>query len=151
MGSRKKKRNNSTSTNAAQMAALQRANPGATMGQMQQTQQGMQNRQLQDVMGAFNQMKQAGDAQMGENPMAALLTQFFGEGPQRSNVMFDMSQFQPPAPTPQQPQMPPVSPFMRGQYMVDQGMANGGQMAPPRISLYDQVNGVPYAGIPKEV
>ena len=80
MGSRKKKRNNSTSTNAAQMAALQRANPGATMGQMQQTQQGMQNRQLQDVMGAFNQMKQAGDAQMGENPMAALLTQFFGEG-----------------------------------------------------------------------
>ena len=65
--------------------------------------------------------------------------------------MFDMSQFQPPAPTPQQPQMPPVSPFMRGQYMVDQGMANGGQMAPPRISLYDQVNGVPYAGIPKEV
>lgn len=152
MGSRKKSKNNSTSTNSAQMAELQRANPGATMGQMQQTQQGMQNKQLEDVMGAFNQMKQAGDAQMGENPMAALMTQLFGEGPQGSNVMFDMSQFKPPAPAQQQqPQTAPVSPFMRGQYIVNQGMANGGQMAPPRFSLYDQINGVPYAGIPQDV
>ena len=150
MGSRKKSKNNSTSTNAAQMAALQRNNPGATLGQMMGAQQGMQNSMLGDVMGAFNQMKQAGDAQMAENPMAALMTQFFGEGPKRSNVMFDMSRFEPPAPA--QQQTPPVNPFMHGQYIANQGMANPrGSHRRGAASTYNQMMGNPYAGIQKDV
>ena len=152
MGSKSKSKNKSTSTNAAQMADLQRANPATTMEQAMGNQQAMQNGQLGQVMAAFNAMKEAGDAQMAQNPMYSLMTKMFGEAPQPSNVMFDMSQFQPPQQQPeQQPQMPPVSPFMRGQYIVDQGMANGGQMASPQISLFDQISGVPYAGIQKDV
>ena len=87
MGSRKKSKNNSVSTNAAQMAALQpRANPAATLGQMLGAQQGMQNNMLKDVMGTFNQMKQAGDAQMSQNPMQALISEMMGMG-QMSTTM----------------------------------------------------------------
>ena len=156
MGSRKKSKNNSTSTNAAQMAALQRANPSATMGQMMGAQKGMQNTQMKDIMGAFNQMKQAGDSQMAQNPMQAVMAEMMGMGQMSDNdvasamEMFDMSRFEPQEPAPQQ--MPPVSPFMHGQYITNQGMANPSS---PRYrgstSLYDQMMGNPYAGIQKDV
>lgn len=124
MGSKSKSRNNSTSTNAAQMAALQKANPGATMDQMMGAQQGMQNNQLQNVMGVFNQMKNAGDEQMAQNPMQAVLAQMMGGmGPatkddlNAATQMFDMSRFEPPEPqqpqvSPQQPQGYNVNPYL---------------------------------------
>ena len=156
MGNRKKSKNNSTSTNAAQMAALQRANPGATLGQMMGAQQGMQNNMLKDAMGAFNQMKQAGDAQMSQNPMQAVMAEMMGMGQMSDNdvasamEMFDMSRFEPPEQAPQQ--MPPVRPFMHGQYIANQGMANPrGSHRRGAASLYDQMMGNPYAGIQKDV
>jgi hypothetical protein len=69
MGSRKKSKNNSTSTNAAQMAALQRANPSATMGQTIGAQQGMQNSLMEQIAPAFDAMMQMGQEQMSSNPM----------------------------------------------------------------------------------
>ena len=116
MGSKSKSKNRSTSTNAAQMAALQRANPGATMAQMQQAQQGMQGSQLEKMFGAFNAMQQAGQAQMGQNPMAAVLAEMVGGGPASDNDirlaqdMFDMSQFDQSVAQPQQPQVSPYAP-----------------------------------------
>jgi hypothetical protein len=116
MGSRKKSKNNSTSTNAAQMAALQRANPGATMGQMMGAQKGMQNNMLRDAMGAFNQMKQAGDAQMAQNPMQAVMAEMMGMGQMSDNDiasamdMFDVSGFERQGPAPQPVPMPQVTP-----------------------------------------
>ena len=157
MGSKSKSKNNSTSTNAAQMAALQRANPGATMAQMQQAQQGMQGSQLEKMFGAFNAMQEAGQAQMGQNPMAALLAEMVGSGPasdgdvKMAQDMFDMSQFDQSVAQPQQ--MPPVKPFMHGQYIVNQGQANprGSHRRGAAGSLYDQMMGNPYAGIQKDV
>lgn len=119
MGSKSKsKKNNSVSTNATQMANLQRQNPAATLSQMLMGQQGMQNTQLENVMGAFNQMKNAGDEQMAQNPMQALLQEVAGSllGPgamsdadmYAMNDMFDMSQFEPEQP--QQPQAAQVAP-----------------------------------------
>ena len=69
MGSRKKSKNNSTSTNAAQMAALQRANTGATMGQTIGAQQDMQNSLMEQISPAFDAMMQMGQEQMSSNPM----------------------------------------------------------------------------------
>jgi hypothetical protein len=164
MGSKSKSKNNSTSTNAAQMAALQRQNPGATMAQMQQAQQGMQGSQLEKMFGAFNAMQEAGQAQMGQNPMAALMAEMVGSGPasdsdvRLAQDMFDMSQFDQsvgqPQVSPMAPQqMPPVKPFMHGQYIANQGQANprGSHRRGAAGSLYDQMTGTPYAGIQKDV
>lgn len=168
MGSKSKSKNNSTSTNAAQMAALQRQNPGATMGQMQQAQQGMQGSQLEQMFGAFNAMQEAGQAQMGQNPMAAVLAEMVGSGPasdgdvKMAQDMFDMSQFDQSAAQPQQ--MPPQGTSMP-HYVAPEGYVNplqkyNTQTAPrPRGShrrgaagsLYDQMTGKPYAGIQKDV
>lgn len=113
MGSKSKSKNKSTSTNAAQMAALQKANPAPTFEQVYGNQQEMQGGMLEQVMGAFNAMKQAGDAQMGQNPMQALMSQMFGgQMQQPQQPMFDMSQFQQPEPEPQQ--QAPQAPWMRG-------------------------------------
>ena len=156
MGSRKKSKNNSTSTNAAQMAALQRNNPGATLGQMLGAQQGMQNNMLKDVMSTFNQMKQAGDAQMSQNPMQAVMAEMMGMGHMSDNdiasamEMFDMSRFEPPEP--EQQQAPSVTPFMYGQYTANQGMANPrGSHRRGAASLFNQMAGNPYAGIQRDV
>jgi hypothetical protein len=113
MGSKSMSKNRSTSTNAAQMAALQRANPAPTFDQVYGNQQKLQGGMLEQVMGAFNAMKQAGDAQMGQNPMQALMSQMFGgQMQQPQQPMFDMSQFQQPEPEPQQ--QAPQAPWMRG-------------------------------------
>ena len=116
MGSKKKsKGNSSVATNQAQMDALKKANPAPTFEQTYGNQQTMQNNMLEQVMGAFNAMKQAGDAQMGQNPMQALMAQMFGgQQQQPQQPMFDMSQFQQPEPQPQQQQQAPQAPWMRG-------------------------------------
>lgn len=108
MGSRSRGSNKSTSTNAAQMAALQKANPAPTMGQAMGSQQAMQGGQLGQMMSAFNAMKQAGDAQMGENPLEEMVRQMLGgHMPQQpQQPMFDMSQFEQ-----QQPQVSPRGPY----------------------------------------
>lgn len=162
MGSKSKSRNNSTSTNAAQMAALQRQNPGATMAQMQQSQQGMQGSQLEKMFGAFNAMQEAGQAQMGQNPMAAILAEMVGSGPasdgdvRMAQDMFDMSQFDQSV-APQGDYMPNVvmpegyvSPLQ--QYMPAQtSPLRGSHRRGAAGSLYDQMTGRPYAGIQKDV
>ena len=117
------------------MAALQRANPAATLGQMLGAQQGMQNNMLKDVMGTFNQMKQAGDAQMSQNPMQALISEMMGMGQMSDNDvasamdMFDMSRFEPPEPVQQRPQVSPTG--MPGYYRG--GGIFGGMSTPPYV------------------
>ena len=154
MGSKSSSKNNSTSTNAAQMAALQKANPAPTMEEAMGNQQSMQSSLMEQIMPAFSAMMQMGQEQMGSNPN---MPKFAGQLSDREmTTLQDMiASMQPQEPQPQQPQqaqqMPPVSPFMRGQYMVDQGMANGGQTAPSSASLYEQMMGNPYAGINRDV
>ena len=127
MGSKSKSKNRSTSTNAAQMAALQRQNPGATMGQMQQAQQGMQGNQLQKLFGAFNDIYKAGQAQMGNNPMAEVLAEMIGGGPasdgdvKMAQDMFDMSQFDQSV---AQPQVSPMAPQQMPQMNFNPQMSN---------------------------
>ena len=153
MGSKSSK-NKSTSTNASQMAALQKANPAPTMEEAMGNQQSMQSSLMEQIMPAFSAMMQMGQEQMGSNPN---MPKFAGQLSDREmTTLQDMiASMQPQEPQPQQPQqaqqMPPVSPFMRGQYMVDQGMANGGQTAPSSASLYEQMMGNPYAGIKRDV
>ena len=153
MGSKSSK-NKSTSTNASQMAALQKANPAPTMEEAMGNQQSMQSSLMEQIMPAFSAMMQMGQEQMGSNPN---MPKFAGQLSDREmTTLQDMiASMQPQEPQPQQPQqaqqMPPVSPFMRGQYMVDQGMANGGQTAPSSASLYEQMMGNPYAGINRDV
>lgn len=156
MGSKSSSKNKSTSTNASQMAALQKANPAPTMEEAMGNQQSMQSSLMEQIMPAFSAMMQMGQEQMGSNPNL----KSFGQPSEREmTTLQDMiASMQPQEPQPQQPQqpqqaqqMPPVSPFMRGQYMVDQGMANGGQTAPSSASLYEQMMGNPYAGIKRDV
>ena len=178
MGSKKKKKNQSTQTNQQQMAQLQAQNPAVSMDEMQGHQQAMQGSQMKQLAEAFNSMHSMGQAQMDNNPMAGLAQAFMGGGnpelspdnpmaglvaalggggqPSNGDMklagdMFDMSQFAQSQAPPQQPQqMPPVSPFMHGQYIANQGQAN--PRAPRTAgSLYDQMTGNPYAGIQKDV
>lgn len=149
MGSKSKSKNNSTSTNASQMAALQRNNPKVTFDEAHGNQQTLQSSLMEQVAPFFGAMMQMGQQQMDSNPMLKAF------GPvsdgDRSTLQDMIAALTPQQQQQPQQQMPPVSPFMRGQYIVNQGMANGGQTAPPQISLFDQISGVPYAGIQKEV
>lgn len=153
MGSKSSSKNNSTSTNAAQMAALQKANPPTTMKEAQANQESMQSSLMEQIMPAFGAMMQMGQDSMGNNP---ILKAFGPTSDGERSTLQDMiailtpqQQQQPQQPQPQQ--MPPNGPFMHGQYIANQGMANGGQTAPSSASLYEQMMGNPYAGIKRDV
>ena len=68
MGSKSSSKNKSTSTNAAQMAALQKANPAPTMEEAMGNQQSMQSSLMEQIMPAFSAMMDMGQQQMGSNP-----------------------------------------------------------------------------------
>ena len=68
MGSKSSSKNKSTSTNAAQMAALQKANPAPTMEEAMGNQQSMQSSLMEQMMPAFGAMMQMGQEQMAGNP-----------------------------------------------------------------------------------
>ncbi len=106
----------------------------------------MQGGQLGQMLPIFDALTQNGNSMMGSNPMM----QMFGgqqQAPQQSlSEIFQSMQPQQP-----QQQMPPVSPFMWGKHIVDQGVARGGRTPPRRASLYEQMAGNPYAGIQKDV
>lgn len=67
MGSKSSK-NKSTGTNAAQMAALQKANPAPTMEEAMGNQQSMQSSLMEQMMPAFSAMMDMGQEQMAGNP-----------------------------------------------------------------------------------
>ena len=68
MGSKSKSKNNSTSTNASQMAALQKANPAPTMEEAMGNQQSLQSSLMEQIMPAFGAMMDMGQEQMASNP-----------------------------------------------------------------------------------
>ena len=149
MGSKSKSKNKSTSTNASQMAALQRANPATTMAEAQGNQQALQSGLMEQVAPFFGAMMQMGQQQMDSNPM---LKAFGPVSDGERSTLQDMIAALTPQQQPQeQAQVPPVSPFMRGQHIVDQGMANGGQTPPAQLggSFFEKyLDANPYAGNP---
>ena len=167
MGSKKKsKGNSSVQSNQAQMDALKKANPAPTFEQTYGNLQQMQGDQLGSVVSLFNQMKEMGDAQMGQNPMAALLSQLFPPSVQptpRSQMVSPMTPSHHPDDLPTQGDYPlfrgMVSPYGQSTHPGDlptQGDYPGqpiNRKVPPikGPSLLEQLYGGPYAGIPRDV
>lgn len=102
MGSKSKSRNNSTSTNASQMAALQRNNPRVTFDEAHGNQQTLQASLMEQVAPFFGAMMQMGQQQMDSNPMLKAF------GPvsdgERSTLQDMIAALTPQQQAPQQPQ-----------------------------------------------
>lgn len=122
MGSKSKSRNNSTSTNAAQMAALQKANPAITMEQAMGNQQAMQSDMLGKVLPIFDGMMQNGMSVFNSNPMG-------GGAPAPANLTDILSSLLPAEGMASYPQMQP---------QPQQPSAPFGQMSEAEIDMIRQ-------------